>query len=122
LAQAVQQCLVQPTPDALDLPLPQAPPAGHATAEAQLLRQVFPSDAGHQDEEDAVERGAVVAPRPTSLGRRLGYRHQRLEVLPELLADQGSFHLLMDIIALHKVPGFVSRSKEIGVRENIRSS
>ena len=62
---------MQTIPDALGLPLPQSPPAGHATAVAELLRQVFPRDAGHQHEEDAVEGGAVVALRPPALGRRL---------------------------------------------------
>lgn len=93
---------MQTIPDAGSLPLPQAPPAGHATAEAELLRQVFRGDAGHQNEEDAVEGGTVVAPRSAALGRRLGRRQQWLKVLPKLLADQGSFHPLVDIAALRK--------------------
>lgn len=106
LTQAVQQCLVQTIPDTLALPLSQAPPACHATAEAELLRQVFPWNAGHEDEEDAVEGGAVVALRAAALGRRLAPRHQRLKVLPELLADQGSFHPSNDTAAPGKFPVF----------------
>lgn len=42
-------------PDAGSLPLVQAPPAGGARAEAEFQREVSPSDAGVQDEEDAAE-------------------------------------------------------------------
>jgi len=95
---------MQSIPDAFALPLPQASPACHATAEAEFLRQVFPWDAGHQNEQDAIEGGAVVTPRPASLGRALRLWYQWLEFLPEFLADQGSLHPRHDAAQLCKFP------------------
>lgn len=95
---------MQPIPDAFALPLPQAPPASHATAEAKFLGKVFPRDAGEENKHDAVEDGTVVKPGPAPLGRGLASRYQRFEFLPELLADQGSFHACTDISVLSKFP------------------
>ena len=47
LAQPMKQCLMKAIPNPYALPLPQAPSTSHATAEAELLRQIFPRDAGH---------------------------------------------------------------------------
>lgn len=71
--------------------LPQVPPAGHATTEVELLRQVVPRDTSHQDEENAVEGGAVIALPPGVLGRRPRGWHQRLEFLPNFCRIKARF-------------------------------
>lgn len=88
---------MQAIPDALTLPLPQTPPAAHATAKAERLRKVFPWDASEENKHDAVEDGAVIEPGTAALGRGHASRYQRFEFLPEFLADQGSFHACIDI-------------------------
>jgi len=95
---------MQAIPDAFALPLPQTPPAAHATAKAERLKKVFPWDAGKENEQDAVEGSTVMQPGPPTLGRGLASRHQRLEFLPEFLADQGFFHACTDISVLSKFP------------------
>jgi len=55
----VEQHVMETIPHAGALPIPQAPPAGHATAAAQFLRQQFPGDAALQHEEDAGQGGAI---------------------------------------------------------------
>jgi len=47
-AELVEQDAVQPVPDARPLPVPQAPPAGHAAAEDQLLGEHAPRYAAPQ--------------------------------------------------------------------------
>ena len=59
LTQAHQHGLMQLVPYTRSIPVPQAPPAGHAASSAQRLRQVFPRDARMQHEQDAVESGFV---------------------------------------------------------------
>ncbi len=54
LTQAGQQGQVQALPDAAGLPVTQATPAGHAAAEAQFLRQVFPRNPSLHYKQDAV--------------------------------------------------------------------
>ena len=95
---------MQAIPNAFALPLPQAPPASHATAEAKFLGKVFPRDAGEENEHDAVEGGTVIDAGPAASGRGLASRYQRFKFLPELLADQGSFHACTDISVLSKFP------------------
>lgn len=56
LAHTYQQGLVQTLPNAIGIPVTQAPPAGHITAVTQGLRQVFPWDACLQHEQNAIER------------------------------------------------------------------
>jgi hypothetical protein len=48
-----QQKLVQLLPYSGLMPVPQPPPAGHARAQAGLLRQELPGDAGAEHEQDA---------------------------------------------------------------------
>jgi hypothetical protein len=50
---------MQPLPDPGLLPVPQPPPAGRATATAQLLREQAPWTARSQDEDDATKRGTL---------------------------------------------------------------
>jgi len=105
---------MQAIPDAFALPLPQAPPASHATAEAKFLGKVFPWDAGEDNEHDAVKGGTVIDAGTAALGRGLASRYQRFEFLPELLADQGSFHACTDISVLSKFPvllGIMSKTR-----------
>lgn len=63
-----QQDLVDAAPDARGLPVAQAVPAGHAATAAHLLRQVFPGDAGLEDEDDPGEDLAIVEERAPPLG------------------------------------------------------
>jgi hypothetical protein len=50
---------MQPLPHTGQLPIPQAAPAGHPAATAQLLGQHLPGDARHEHEEDTGEGGAI---------------------------------------------------------------
>jgi hypothetical protein len=56
------------------LPVPQTSPAGHPRSAAHLLREVFPQNAGLEDDEDPPERRPVGDARSSTLGagRRLG--------------------------------------------------
>ncbi|KGG87724.1 hypothetical protein P368_19620 [Comamonas thiooxydans] len=56
LAQTHQHGLVQTLPDAIGIPVTQAPPAGHTAAVTQGLRQIFPWDACLQQKQNAIER------------------------------------------------------------------
>ena len=59
---------MQPFPDARFLPVPQASPAGRATATAQLLGEQPPRAAGAEDEDDAPEGGTIRDTRATAFG------------------------------------------------------
>jgi hypothetical protein len=50
---------MQASPHPSALPVAQAPPAGHATAVPQLLRQHLPGDPAFQDKDDPRQRRAV---------------------------------------------------------------
>jgi hypothetical protein len=63
-----QQDLVNLIPDAGGLPVAQAIPTGHAAPAAHLLRQVFPRDAGLEDEDDPGEDVAIVQEGSSALG------------------------------------------------------
>lgn len=76
--QLSQQRQMQLVPHACGLPLAQPAPARHAAAKAQFLRQILPSNACAQHEEDAVERKLVIQAGTSSLRRGLHYRQQRL--------------------------------------------
>lgn len=69
------------------LPIAQSPPARHATAKAQLLRQLLPGDARAQHEQDAVERHLIAHPRTSALGRGRKCRQQRFDLLEQWRAD-----------------------------------
>src|SRR5262249_20172476 len=87
VTQPVQDDLVYCAPDAELLPLPQAAPAGHAAAVAELLRQIGPAQAVPQDEQDAAERGTVRNARRTAVvARRFGWE-ERKNRLPKVVAD-----------------------------------
>ena len=75
---------MQPLPDAGLLPGPQPPPRDHPTAEPELLRQMLPADPGVQDEQDPLQRQAVIERLTTRMAEapRLA-RQQRLDPLPQ---------------------------------------
>ena len=50
------------------LPLPQPPPARHATATAQFAGQQGPGEPGAQDDNDAYQALAIGQPRAAALG------------------------------------------------------
>ena len=75
-------------PDAERLPLAQAAPAGDAAAEAELLWQITPAQAVAQDEQDAAQRGAVRHARRSAVSCQGFGRQERLDRLPEIVADR----------------------------------
>lgn len=93
-AQAHQHGVVQFLPHSGSVPVTKPPPAGHAAAIAQGLRQVFPGDAGVQHEQDAVE-GRFVADGTlarSALGRWHEGRDEGLQLSPQFFADRSSCH------------------------------
>lgn len=62
-----QENLVRPGSHAGLGPLGQTAPAGHARAEAELLRQVSPGDSGVRHEQDALEHQPVRTPRASGM-------------------------------------------------------
>lgn len=81
-----QQDLVQPLPDAGLVPVPKPPPARHARAETEVLRQVLPLDPGVQHVQDPAQyfpvrqRLTAGIPEPS-----LTLRQQRLQMLPQFI-------------------------------------
>jgi hypothetical protein len=73
--------------DAGLVPGGQAPPARHPRAEAQLLWQVLPLDAGVQYEQDPAQGLAVREPRPALNQLRPRLRQQRLDQRPQFVRD-----------------------------------
>jgi hypothetical protein len=94
VVQALEQDLDELEPDAGLLPGVESAPTGHAAAAAHLDGEVFPGDAGFEDEEDAGQGLAVPdgfatgEAEPTGLGRR----QQRLKDVPEFIGDQRLGH------------------------------
>src|SRR6185503_14559547 len=80
-----EQRLVQSLPDSRGLPVPKAPPAGHAAAAAKFLGQVFPRDAGLEHKQDSRESLAVVDRFSSRKAEspRLQRRQQRFDTLPK---------------------------------------
>ena len=72
-------------PDTGFVPGCQAAPAGHARAEAQLLGQVLPLDAGVQDEQDAAQGLPVGHSRPSLDLFRRWFGQQRLDERPQFV-------------------------------------
>jgi len=89
LAEVVQQEVVNVVPNACEIQVPQPSPAGHATATAHLLRQVFPGDTCPEDEDDSREGLAVIQRGPTTFGSRGPFGEQWLDLLPEVVREQG---------------------------------
>ncbi|XHO75188.1 hypothetical protein BCC0238_004763 [Burkholderia gladioli] len=110
--QPTQHRQMQSIPYAGGLPSLQTSPARYAAAEAQLLREVFPRDAGLQHIQDAVERSLVInrAP-PSALGRGGGLRNQRFQRYPQFVADFASCHAAGDTTSAASCPGCVSGPK-----------
>lgn len=88
LAKLGEQEFVQPLPDARLLPVAQATPAGHARAEAELLRQPLPSDAGREHEQDSIQHSSIVDSSAARVLRApLHSGQERLDQPPELVVD-----------------------------------
>ncbi len=94
IVQTCKQDLDELEPDAGLLPGLEPTPTGQAAATAHLGGEVFPGDAGFEDEEDAGEGLAIL--QGFSTGRaeatRLGWRQQRLEDLPHFIGDERLGH------------------------------
>jgi hypothetical protein len=76
---------VDQLPDSRLLPITQAPPAGHAGAAPQFLRQHFPGNAATQHEQNAHQAHFVCQTRSAALGLRLGGRDEGYYQLPQLV-------------------------------------
>ncbi len=110
--QPTQHRQMQSIPYAGSLPISQTSPARHAAAEAQLLRQVLPRDAGLQHIQDAVERSSVIdRASPSALGRGSELRNQRFQRHPQLIADFASCYAADDTTFAASRLGCVSDSK-----------
>src|SRR5215213_2538390 len=82
--QVGKQQLVQALPDTRLLPRSQLPPARHPAAEAELLRQMLPTDPAVQDEQDPLQREPIIERLPTRVAKTpLALRQQRLDPLPQ---------------------------------------
>ena len=75
------------------LPVAEASPAGHAGAEAELLRQSLPGDPGGEHEQDPVQHLAVVEPPATGIAvaPRASWEQWR-DQLPQLVVNQAWRH------------------------------
>jgi hypothetical protein len=83
-----QQHLVQALPDPGLVPVPQPPLAGHARAEAQLLRQELPADPGVEHEQDPAHHLPVLqALTARTSVSALDNRQERLDPLPQPVLD-----------------------------------
>ena len=74
------------------LPVPQAPPAGYATATAHLGRQHLPGDAGLEHKDDPGQGGAVGDAWSATLGLGCLRRQQRGDESPQFVADKRLAH------------------------------
>jgi len=92
LAQTGEQSLMQTLPDALALPVPQAPPTRHATAKSQGLGELLPGDTAGEDKENAVKDRPVIQAGPAATRGADGLGNQRLQKRPELWSDELSLH------------------------------
>jgi hypothetical protein len=84
---------MQAPPHACALPVPQAPPAGHATATSEFLRQHLPRNAAPQDKHNPRQGGAIRNTARSSalwLGRLRGYKWR--DDFPQCIADQWRTH------------------------------
>jgi len=90
----VQEQSVQRVPHAGVAPLLHAVPEGHATA-PHLLREIFPRDAGLEDEQDARQTDAVGRARLAPLGAGRVYGKNRLNQCPQFVGHQQLAHRVL---------------------------
>jgi hypothetical protein len=88
LRHTVKEYLVQAGKNTRRVPVPQTSPAGHAAAVPELVWKVFPADARLEDVQDAVQGSPIRHPGPAASGLRDFRWEQRLDQLPQLIADQ----------------------------------
>lgn len=126
--QLLQQDDVKAVPHAGLVPSGQPPPARHARAEAELLGQVLPLDAGVQDEQDPAQSLPVRNPRPPGDQLRTRLRQQRLDQRPQFVRhdprtrvplphEQSNEHLSRQSHHQRLLLGPLNRP-DCGVREN----
>src|SRR5262249_28580366 len=89
-----KQDLMEFSPDTAAVPVLQATPAGHAAAAAHFHGEVFPGDAGLEDEEDAGECLAVMDGLASGVAEtaRLRWREHRLDRVPQFVGEQRLGH------------------------------
>src|SRR4051812_2344394 len=82
--QLSEQKLVQPLPDARLLPDPQPAPTRHPATEAQLLRQMLPTDPSVQNEQDPLQRQPIIERLAARIPKAaLPPRQKRLDPTPQ---------------------------------------
>ena len=82
--EVIQQDLQDAVPYAGLLPIAQAAPAGHPAPAAHFLRQVFPRDAGLEDEQDPRQRLAIRQRLAPVRFRPLGWE-ERFDDVPQVV-------------------------------------
>src|SRR5205823_13555895 len=87
-----QQHLLDSVPEASRLPIAQAVPTGHAATAAHLLRQVFPGEAGLEDEDDPGEDLAIIEEGASPFGMRGMRWEERLDPAPKVVWEEGLGH------------------------------
>jgi hypothetical protein len=89
-----EETLAEFFPDTSELPLAEASPAGHVAAAAHFLGQVFPGEAGVEDEEDAGEALAVIDPFAFGVvdAAWFGRWQQRVNTFPQGIREQWLGH------------------------------
>jgi hypothetical protein len=84
---------VQPFLHTRLLPLDHPPVAGRAVAEAELERQMSPLDPRVEDEENPLQRRAIIEPPSTRLAKAtLDLRQLRLDSRPQLRSSETTGH------------------------------
>ena len=89
IAQPVEQRLMESLPDRRRLPVAQPPPAGRATAAAQLLWEPAPGATGPQHKDDAAKGSTVWDARATALGLWRFLWQQGFDGFPEVIGNKG---------------------------------
>lgn len=88
LRHVVEEHLVEAGEDPRRVPVPQSSPAGYATAISELVWKMFPADARLEDVQDAFQGSPIRHPGPAASGLRDFRWEQRLDQLPQFIADQ----------------------------------
>lgn len=80
-------------------PIAKAPPAGHAAAAAEFLRDEPPRSAGLEHEDNPGKAGPIRHARPSAI--RLGplARQQRLDLIPEFVGNQCVCHGIASMLS-----------------------